>query len=159
MSITKHEKRAPHGVDPFRHSITLASAVSRVWRQVYLEPNTVGLMPSQGPQPQRKHSMKGLRWLQFLNVENDYDPPIRHARNGGEQAIQILDSQQKRFTVYPDGYREETLENGRVVKHVYEFLGEFHCISGTHTPQETQPYDHILLSYTLKHSNLSLSLI
>ncbi len=115
MEITTHPERAVYGINPFKHSFTLAGAVSRTFRQIYLEPETIALIPSQGPQPQRKQSQAGLRWLKYMNEKHRYDPAIQHTRNGGEVRI---------MGFFVDGYREAQAPDGSIEKHVYEFLGK-----------------------------------
>ena len=93
-----------------------------------LEAQTIALIPAQGFKPERKHSLKGLQWLQYLNIVNNYDPPIRHARNGGERCISV----QRGTTVnkvFVDSYREVRGEGGVLEKHVYEFLGKIFGLS------------------------------
>ena len=41
-------------LDPFKHCVTIASACNRVFRQEFLEEETIGLIPAQGYQPARK---------------------------------------------------------------------------------------------------------
>ncbi|KAL9977100.1 hypothetical protein ACROYT_G014471 [Oculina patagonica] len=84
-------------LDPFKYCITIASACNYVFRQEFLEEETIGLVPPQRYQPARKQSVpvpvSGAR--------------ILHALNGGEQRIDGN---------YVDGYDPDT-------KIIYEFMG------------------------------------
>ena len=42
-------------LDPFKYCVTIASACNRVFRQEFLEKDTIGLIPAQGYQPARKY--------------------------------------------------------------------------------------------------------
>ena len=50
-------------LDPFKYCVTIASACNRVFRQEFLEEDTIGLIPAQGYQPTRKYSVIALQWL------------------------------------------------------------------------------------------------
>ena len=70
---------------PFKYCVIIASAYNRVFRQNFLEENTVGLIPSQGYQPARKYSIMALKWLAW--VHHQTGDRILHALNGGKQRI------------------------------------------------------------------------
>ena len=125
MQLTTHPTRAPGGLDPFRTAITLASAVSQVWRQVFLEPETIALLPALGPTPERMHSFKASAWLRYLNVTHKFQPQIQHAQNGGEKMIHIKLPTGSIKKYFVDGFREQIKADGTKVLHVYEFLGDF----------------------------------
>ena len=110
MEMTIKEKVAPQGVDPFASNITIAGACNRVFRQLFLKPNTVGLIPSNGYRPGDLQSLEAIRWLMYLNETDPYvqGSVIRHARNGGEVRLPGIGK--------VDGYQEK---DG--VKWVYEF--------------------------------------
>jgi len=91
--------------DPFKHCITIASACNLVFRQRFLEENTIGLLPPQGYQPARKYSILALQWLSW--VHHQTGNRILHAMNGGEQRI--------------DGHYVDGLDSNNYV--VYEFMG------------------------------------
>ena len=92
-------------LDPFKHCITIASACNRVFRQEYLEENTIGLIPPQGYQPARKYSIMALQWLAWIHHQTG--DHILHGLNGGEQKIDGN---------YVDGYVPEK-------RTIYELLG------------------------------------
>ena len=72
-------------IDPLLEASTIASACNLVWRKNFLKPDKVAVIPHQGYQPDRKFSIKGIRWLQFVaETEETY---IHHALNGGEKRI------------------------------------------------------------------------
>ncbi|KAK3107763.1 hypothetical protein FSP39_021720 [Pinctada imbricata] len=68
---------------------------------------TVAILPPEGYSPERKYSIKALRWLRWIAHETNQD--IRHARNGGEMKIAHLSI---------DGYNMN-------MQTVYEFYGCF----------------------------------
>ena len=72
-------------LNPFKRCITVASACNCVFRQEFLEQETIGLISSQGYQPARKYSLMALQWLAWiLHQTGDH---ILHALNGGEQKM------------------------------------------------------------------------
>jgi hypothetical protein len=114
LQVTTHPEKAPHGICPFNGSFTIDSACSRVFRQLFLQPCTLALIPSDGIDghiPKWKQSLTALKWLKYLNEKNSLDPPIQHARNGGE--VRVLGSP-------VDGFRQVG-----DVKYIYEFYGDF----------------------------------
>ncbi|XP_068684293.1 uncharacterized protein [Montipora capricornis] len=92
-------------LDPFKHCVTIASACNRVFRQEFLEENTITLIPVQGYQPARKCSVMALQWLSWIHHQKG--DRILHALNGGEQRID---------NNYVDGYDPAK-------KTIYEFMG------------------------------------
>jgi hypothetical protein len=106
MEMTNTAK-SPGGIDPFDGCFTIASACNKVFRTIFLPQETIGLIPAQGYNPRRNQSMAALRWLMNKTQTLNLQPPIRHARNGGEVVI---------LNRPVDGYREA---NG--VKYIYEF--------------------------------------
>ena len=65
MSLTSLKKYK--GIDPFEHSVTLASACNLVFRSLYLEKDTIPLLPPEGFLPPKKQSAKSLRWLHYMS--------------------------------------------------------------------------------------------
>ena len=92
-------------LDPFKYCVTIASACNRVFRQEFLEEDTIGLIPAQGYQPARKYSVMALQWLAWIHHQSG--DRILHAVNGGEQRID---------NNYVDGYDPTK-------KIIYEFMG------------------------------------
>ena len=72
-------------LDPLQNSITIASACNLLFRNSYLKPNTIGIIPPNGYQPQRKYSNKAIKWLSWVASQEGIR--IQHARNGGEVKI------------------------------------------------------------------------
>ncbi|XP_064644724.1 uncharacterized protein LOC135498397 [Lineus longissimus] len=72
-------------VNPFEKSATMASACSRVYRQNFMKPNTIGVLPPYGYTCD-KQSAIGVKWLEWLMRKNP-NLFIQHAQNGGEKAI------------------------------------------------------------------------
>jgi hypothetical protein len=98
------------GIDPFEHCITIASACNLVFRTNYLDPESLGIIPSHGYRPQQNQSNKAVKWLKYMCTRENIQ--IQHALNAGEMQIGP-------FTV--DGYQE----NASGDKIVYEFHGCF----------------------------------
>ncbi|VDI13173.1 Hypothetical predicted protein [Mytilus galloprovincialis] len=73
------------GIDPFEKCITIASACNLVFRKNFLRPETIGIIPAQGYNPEEKHSIKALKWLRYVSKSKGIH--IQHARNGGEKCI------------------------------------------------------------------------
>jgi hypothetical protein len=112
LSITTDKDLAPKGICPFYKSFTLPGACNRVFRQLFLKHNTLGLFHDEEiKRKTRVHSLKAYQWLKYLNTVNDYPQPIQHARNSGEAIV---------LGRPVDGYRESGEE-----KYVYEFYGCF----------------------------------
>ena len=103
MSITSMDDYK--GIDPFKHSVTLAAACNLVYRSLYLKPETIALLPPQGFQPEKAFSVKALQWLHYESVTRNCH--IRHACNGGEVKI---------GGHYVDGWCEDT-------RTVFEYFG------------------------------------
>ena len=93
------------GTDPFQSCITIASACNLVFRKLFLQPETIGIIPPGNYNKQINHSAVALKWLSWIEVEEKID--IRHARKGGEKKI---------GNYLVDGFCEET-------NTVYEMLG------------------------------------
>lgn len=72
-------------IDPFEQCITIASACNLVFRTNFLQPETIGLIPHHGYNPEQKQSVKALQWLKYISHNEGYN--IQHARNGGEKVI------------------------------------------------------------------------
>lgn len=88
MVMTTDEDAAPEGVDPYANCMTLASACNLTFRQLFLRPGQIALIPSYGYNPKHKQSVEALQWLCYLSSSNpDQYGGIQHARNGGEVTI------------------------------------------------------------------------
>ena len=72
-------------IDPFEQCITIASACNLVFRTNFLQPETIGLIPHHGYNPEQKQSVKALQWLKYISHNEGYN--IQHTRNGGEKVI------------------------------------------------------------------------
>jgi len=72
-------------VDPFEHSLTIASACSKVFRKLFLQPKTIGIIPYNGYRGKDKQSATAIKWLQWLSKKEGLN--IRHKLNGGEVKI------------------------------------------------------------------------
>jgi len=72
-------------VDPFEHSLTIASACKKVFRKLFLQPKTIGIIPYNGYRGTDKQSTMAIKWLQWLSEKDNLE--IRHKLNGGEVKI------------------------------------------------------------------------
>lgn len=108
MSVTA--RKGKEGIDPFQECITIASACNLVFRNNFLTPETIGIIPAHGYRPTEKQSIKALQWIKYLAHKDGIY--IQHARNGGEKSI---------GPYKVDGYYE--CESGEKV--VLEFHGDF----------------------------------
>ncbi|OOY33751.1 hypothetical protein BOV88_13610 [Solemya velum gill symbiont] len=83
MDVTR--KGETLGIDPFEECVTIASACNLVFRKMFLEPETIGIIPAHGYRPEEKQSAKAIRWIKYLaHTEKRH---IQHALNGGEKKI------------------------------------------------------------------------
>ncbi|XP_060588537.1 uncharacterized protein LOC132743952 [Ruditapes philippinarum] len=98
------------GIDPFEKCITIASACNLVFRSIFLNHETIGIIPSHGYRPEAKQSIMAYQWLSYLAFERQIY--IQHGRNKGEKQI---------GPYKVDGYYE-TAEGQKVV---LEFHGDF----------------------------------
>lgn len=108
MAMTVKKECAPDGVDPFADNVTIAGACNRVFRMLFLQPDLVGLIPSEGYLPEHNQSTEAIRWLTYMALSSQ--GRIEHARNGGEKTLEGIGK--------VDGYREDPTDGS---KWVYEF--------------------------------------
>ena len=111
MMCTVDENRdREHGIDPFQCSTTIASACNYVFRSIFLESDTVGVIPVGGYNTSATFSTFGLQWLHWVQFSKKLK--LHFAGSDGEKKIgdKIV-----------DGYAEI---NGE--KHVYEAYGLWH---------------------------------
>ena len=94
------------GIDPFQVATTIASYCNYVFRNKFMSPNTIGIIPENGYNPNQKTSNKAMTWLKYLSETQNIH--IKHAKNGGEV---------KCGNYFLDGVCEET-------KTIYEFHGK-----------------------------------
>ena len=102
-------------VDMFLEYVTIASACNKVMRNLLLNPNTIGLIPSGWYTGNVNYSNKAIMWLVYR--EQTEGCTIRHARNAREYRPLEL----PRLSV--DGFCAEK-------RTVYEFFG---CLYHGHT--------------------------
>ena len=81
--LTKTERN--NGIDPFEKCITIASACNLVFRTLFLEPDTIGIIPPHGYRPEAKQSIMAYQWLSYLSYHRKVN--IQHGRNIGEKQI------------------------------------------------------------------------
>lgn len=87
-------------VDPFEHTITIASACNLVFRKLFLKPNTIGIIPYNGYRSKDIQSVIAIKWLMWISKQNNIR--IQHKFNGGEKKIGpfIVDGMDDNNTVY-----------------------------------------------------------
>ena len=83
-------------LEVFLESISIASACNKVLRKRFLQPDTIGLIPTGWYICNHKYSEKALIWL--LHMEQIDGAKIMHGRNGREYRV----SKFPHFSV--DGY-------------------------------------------------------
>ena len=81
--LTKTERN--NGIDPFEKCITIASACNLVFRTLFLEPDTIGIIPPHGYRPEAKQSIMAYQWLSYLSYHRKVN--IQQGRNIGEKQI------------------------------------------------------------------------
>ena len=84
MQMTSTGDHHP-GIDPFESSITIASACNLVFRTLFLDEDSIGIIPPHGYRPQQKQSIKAYKWLKYLSETKGI--VIQHAFNGGEERL------------------------------------------------------------------------
>ena len=72
-------------IDPFQY-ITIASVCSAIYRNECLPENSIGIV---NEVPSDNYSIKSMKWMKYLSQRHGIS--IRHACNGGEQAIKFKD--------------------------------------------------------------------
>ena len=92
-------------IDPFQY-IAIASVCQAIYRNEFLQENTIGVCSEI---PTDNHSIKSIKWLKYISQEQNIN--IRHACYEGETAIR---ANGKSYKV--DGYCKET-------KTIYQFHG------------------------------------
>jgi len=97
------------GIDPFDRCITIASACNLVFRKLFLNEDSIGIIPPQGYRPQDNQSVKAMQWIKYVAHQQGLD--IQHAGNIGEKVIGPYKM---------DGYYEANDQ-----KVVMEFHGDF----------------------------------
>ncbi|WAR14681.1 ZN358-like protein [Mya arenaria] len=83
MGLTK--KGDSKGIDPFAKCITIASACNLVYRTLFLEPESIAIIPPHGYNPEEKQSKIAYGWLAYYAHTTGLQ--IQHGRNGGEKQI------------------------------------------------------------------------
>ena len=71
------------GLDPFRVAITIASYCNNVFRRNYMSKDSIGIIPSNGYNPNQKTSLKAKIWIKYLSEKENIF--IMHANNTGEK--------------------------------------------------------------------------
>ena len=83
LNLTKTKDR--DGIDPFEKCITIASACNLVFRTLFLNHETIGIIPPHGYRAEAKQSLMAYQWLSYLAYVRGIH--IQHGRNGNEKEI------------------------------------------------------------------------
>jgi len=109
-------------MDPFGEAITISSICNKVFRTMFLKPDTVGLIPRAGYRMGDRHSVEALQWLAYIGRTRNN---ITHSGNGREVHLAGVPN------VKVDAYCAETRED-------FEYLGCFwhgcQCMPNRHKP-------------------------
>ena len=95
-------------MDPFRQAIRISSICNKVFRTMFLTPDSVGIIPRRGYRMGDRHSVEPLQWLPYIGRTRN----VSHAGNGWEVRLAGVPN------VKVDGYCEQTNE-------VFEYIGCF----------------------------------
>jgi len=68
-------------IDPFRHAITISSIYNKVFRTMFLKPDSVGIIQRRGYRMGDRQSVEALQWLTYIGRTSGN---IVHACNGRE---------------------------------------------------------------------------
>jgi hypothetical protein len=72
-------------VNPFKDSVTIASACHRVFRQNFMRESSIAVIPPQGYVDNNKQSAIAIKWLEWeMKTRNIF---IQHSGNGGEKFV------------------------------------------------------------------------
>ena len=85
LFIKSTSKQGNHGIDPFETCITVASACNLVFRTIFLQPNSIAIIPPYGYRTVEKQSVMAYQWLAY--VANKEKINIQHGRNMGEKHV------------------------------------------------------------------------
>jgi hypothetical protein len=86
-------------MDPFRQSITISSIYNKVFRKMFLKPDTVGIIPRGGYRMGNSQSLEPIQWLAYIGRTWD---DVIHAGNGREVHLPGVPN------VKVDGYSAKT---------------------------------------------------
>lgn len=73
------------GIDPYEKCITIASACNMVFRSLFLDQESIGIILHHGYRPEAKQSVLAYQWLSYVAHERNIY--IQHGRNLGEKQI------------------------------------------------------------------------
>lgn len=80
---------AKYDVDPWSEASTMASTCNLVYRRVFMQENTIGIIPPNGYHPKDQQSALGRLYLKFRD-EVEFGGDLEYAsKNGGERRICI----------------------------------------------------------------------
>jgi hypothetical protein len=75
-------------IQVFQESYTIASACNKVFRKQFLQPDTIGLIPTGGYSGNVKYSKKAVMWIVYKEQTDGCN--ILHGRNGREYRLPEL---------------------------------------------------------------------
>lgn len=83
MDMTSRDDREGH--DPFERCIAIAFACNLVNRSLFLERESIGIIPPQGYRPKDKQSVKAMQLIKYNAHQTNVE--IQHAGNVGVKVI------------------------------------------------------------------------
>ncbi|XP_055336280.1 uncharacterized protein LOC129586839 [Paramacrobiotus metropolitanus] len=118
-----------NGICPFSSTLTIAGLCGLYWRSNILKANQIGLIPPQGYHSNRNQSVKALKWLQWMELEENCQ--IQTRASGAEFKI---------GQYFVDGYSAAT-------NTVFEFHGcWFHGCPECTAPDTIHPFRNLAMS-------------
>lgn len=78
-------KNGREGIDPVAHCITIVSVCNLVFRKLFVERKSIGIIAPQGYRPKEKQSIKAMQWIKYHPHQTNVE--IQHAGNVGEKVI------------------------------------------------------------------------
>ena len=85
IAFTKIIEKASN-ISPFSNCITLASLCHKIFRQNYMIPESIAIIPEVGYNPKQKASKKALLWIKWCSSKKNIK--LSHAMNGFEKKIE-----------------------------------------------------------------------
>ena len=96
-------------MDPFMQSITIFSICNKVFRKMFLKPDTVGIIPRVGYRMGDRQSVEAFQWLAYIGRTRG---DVFHTGNGRQVHLPRLPNAKV------DGYSPKTQE-------VFDYLGSY----------------------------------
>ena len=97
-----------HGIDPFKKSTTIASACQFVYRDLFLQPDTISIIPPGHYAPTAAHSEFSQKWLHWL--QHNRKIQIQFACTSGKKCI---------YGKKVDGYHKDLQNDAETIFEAY----------------------------------------